>query len=227
MKAYIKFDTISESFGSKRAKGGVMNIFKTNDKSNYFESDINAYINPPPKIPWFLRFPMWIAKKKLKKDLLLPKILSWSPKTAISSAVMETFITHDDIEVPKRLLKLIRIHISIDVACPFCIDMNSFEYDKDCITEEEIRVLQSMDIDSCPSFSHREKVALRYISAITKTPLVISEELIKEVKKEYSQRAILILAATAAQVNYWARLIRALGVPTAGFTNLCRIERSE
>ena len=121
MKAYIKFDTISESFGSKRVKGGAMNIFKTNDKSNYFESDINAYINPPPKIPWFLRFPMWIAKKKLKKDLLLPKILSWSPKTAISSAVMETFITHDDIEVPKRLLKLIRIHISIDVACPFVL----------------------------------------------------------------------------------------------------------
>ena len=122
-------------------------------KDNYFKSSEEAYIKPPKKIPFFLKLPMWIAKKKVKKDLLLPKILAWNPKTAISSGVMETLITHDDKEVPKRLLKLIRIQISIDVACPFCIDMNSFEYDKENVTEEEIKYLQNKDIDS----NHRSK----------------------------------------------------------------------
>ena len=103
--------------------------------------------------------------------------------------------------------------------------MNSFEYDKENVTEEEIKYLQNKDIDSCPTMSSKEKIALKYISAITKTPVIISEELITEVKKEYSERAILILASTAAQVNYWARLIRALGVPTAGFTNICKINK--
>ncbi|ACN84100.1 hypothetical protein SZ40_01005 [Brachyspira hyodysenteriae] len=195
------------------------------NKDNYFESEIEAYIKPPKKIPFFLKFPMWIAKKKVKKDLLLPKILAWNPKTAISSGVMEALITHNDKEVPKRLLKLIRIQISIDVACPFCIDMNSFEYDKENVTDEEIKYLQNKDIDACPTLSNKEKIALKYISAITKTPVIISEELITEVKKEYSERAILILASTAAQVNYWARLIRGLGVPTAGFTNICKINK--
>ena len=194
-------------------------------KENYFESETTAYINPPKKIPFFLKLPMWIAKKKVKKDLLLPKILAWNPKTAISSGVMEALITHDDKEVPKRLLKLIRIQISIDVACPFCIDMNSFEYDKENVTDEEIKYLQNKDIDACHTLSNKEKTALKYISAITKTPVIISEELITEVKKEYSERAILILASTAAQVNYWARLIRGLGVPTAGFTNICKINK--
>ena len=202
-----------------------LTFFKIKDKDNYFESDIDAYIKPPKKIPFFLRLPMWIAKKKVKKDLLLPKILAWNPKTAISSGIMEALITHDDKEVPKRLLKLIRIQISIDIACPFCIDMNSFEYDKDSVTEEEIKYLQNKDIDSCPTISNKEKISLKYISAITKTPVIISEELITEIKKEYSERAILILASTAAQVNYWARLIRALGVPTAGFTNICKINK--
>ena len=195
------------------------------NKDNYFESETTAYINPPKKIPFFLKLPMWIAKKKVKKDLLLPKILAWNPKTAISSGVMEALITHDDKEVSKRLLKLIRIQISIDVACPFCIDMNSFEYDKENVTEEEIKYLQNKDIDSCQTMSNKEKTALKYISAITKTPVIISEELITEVKKEYSERAILILASTAAQVNYWARLIRGLGLPTAGFTNICKINK--
>ena len=202
-----------------------LTFFKIKDKDNYFESDIDAYIKPPKKISFFLRLPMWIAKKKVKKDLLLPKILAWNPKTAISSGIMEALITHDDKEVPKRLLKLIRIQISIDIACPFCIDMNSFEYDKENVTEEEIKYLQNKDIDSCATMSNKEKIALKYISAITKTPVIISEELITEVKKEYSERAILILASTAAQVNYWARLIRAFGVPTAGFTNICKINK--
>ena len=58
-------------------------------KDNYFESSEEAYIKPPKKIPFFLKLPMWIAKKKVKKDLLLPKILAWNPKTAISSGIME------------------------------------------------------------------------------------------------------------------------------------------
>ncbi|WP_300368268.1 carboxymuconolactone decarboxylase family protein [Brachyspira sp.] len=200
-----------------------LNIQSTKD--NYFESETSAYINPPKKIPFFLKLPIWIAKKKVKKDLLLPKILAWNPKTAISSGVMESLITHDDKEVSKRLLKLIRIQISIDIACPFCIDMNSFEYDKENVTEEEIKYLQNKDIENCLTISEKEKTALKYISAITKTPVIISEELITEVKKVYSERAILILASTAAQVNYWARLIRGLGVPTAGFTNICKINK--
>ena len=202
-----------------------LNFDIQSNKDNYFESETTAYINPPKKIPFFLKLPMWIAKKKVKKDLLLPKILAWNPKTAISSGVMEALITHDDKEVPKRLLKLIRIQISIDIACPFCIDMNSFEYDKENVADEEIKYLQNKDIDACPTLSNKEKIALKYISAITKTPVIISEELITEVKKEYSERAILILASTAAQVNYWARLIRGLGVPTAGFTNICKINK--
>ena len=202
-----------------------INLDIKSTKDNYFESETAAYIKPPKKIPFFLKLPMWIAKKKVKKDLLLPKILAWNPKTAISSGIMEALITHDDKEVPKRLLKLIRIQISIDAACPFCIDMNSFEYDKENVTDEEIKYLQNKDIDLCPTLSNKEKIALKYISAITKTPVIISEELITEVKKEYSEHAILILASTAAQVNYWARLIRGLGVPTAGFTNVCKINK--
>jgi hypothetical protein len=33
-----------------------------------------------------------------------------------------------------------------------------------------------------------------------------------------------ILASTAAQVNYWARLLQALGVPPAGFSDRCEIK---
>ena len=39
-------------------------------KENYFESETTAYINPPKKIPFFLKLPMWIAKKKMEHALV-------------------------------------------------------------------------------------------------------------------------------------------------------------
>ena len=37
------------------------------------------------------------------------------------------------------------------------------------------------------------------------------------------QRGIVIVASTAAQVDFWARLIQSLGVPPAGFPTDCAI----
>jgi len=38
-----------------------------------------------------------------------------------------------------------------------------------------------------------------------------------QIKAAFSEREIVILATTAAQVNYWARMIQVLGAPPAGF----------
>jgi hypothetical protein len=34
---------------------------------------------------------------------------------------------------------------------------------------------------------------------------------------------MVIVASTAAQVNFWARLLQSLGVPPAGFSTECQI----
>jgi hypothetical protein len=42
-------------------------------------------------------------------------------------------------------------------------------------------------------------------------------------KRLYSERGMVIVASTCAQVNFWARLIQSLGVPPAGFSSECSI----
>ncbi|MFO7624619.1 MAG: hypothetical protein R6V73_09730 [Anaerolineales bacterium] len=39
-----------------------------------------------------------------------------------------------------------------------------------------------------------------------------------KLKESFSEREIVILATTAAQVNYWTRLIQALGCPPEGYS---------
>jgi len=49
------------------------------------------------------------------------------------------------------------------------------------------------------------------------TPLSFPDEIMQLIKAVFTERKIVILATTAAQVNYWAWLIQALGAPPAGF----------
>jgi alkylhydroperoxidase family enzyme len=59
---------------------------------------------------------------------------------------------------------------------------------------------------------------MEYTKLISQTPLRFPQDFINGLKLQFTEREIVILASTAAQVNYWARLIQALGIPPAGFT---------
>lgn len=185
---------------------------------------MKAFINPPRKIPFYLRIGIWITKLVTGKDLLPPKLLAWYPKTAIGSGILESLVADGKKDLDKRILKLVRLQSSFTVSCPFCIDMNSFEFDKVGITEEEMSALQGRTEQSTvKTFSDREKLAMEYAKCVSRSPLSFPVPLIEELRRNFSEREIVILASTAAQVNYWARLIQALGVPPAGFSDKCTL----
>lgn len=184
----------------------------------------DAFIKPPEKIPFYLKLGLFVSKKVTKKDLLAPKLLAWYPKVAVSSGVLESLVAHGKKDLNERILKLIRIQASLIVACPFCIDMNSFEYEKSGITNEEMRVMAGkLELEKIHSFSTKELLIIEYTKLISETPVTIPAEFIEKIKSEFTEREIVIIASTAAQVNYWARLLKALGVPQAGFSDRCEI----
>jgi alkylhydroperoxidase family enzyme len=183
---------------------------------------MEAFINPPQKIPFYLRIGIWISKKVTGRDLLPARLLAWYPKAAISSGIMESLVAHKDGTLDKRILKIVRLQTSFAVACPFCIDMNSYDYTDHGITQNELIALQGRaGIDDVLTFSVREKIAIEYAKLISRAPLAFPQSFIESLKANFTEREIVILASTAAQVNYWARLLQALGVPPAGFSKHC------
>ncbi len=177
---------------------------------------MQAFIKPPARIPLILKLGIWFSEKLTGKIMLPARILAWYPKAAIGSDVMEALVAHTDGQMNQRMLKLIRMTASYAVACPFCIDMNSYEYRKVGISDEEADALHG-DYEKIASFSENEKLAIAYTRVISQTPLKFHPELVERVKAAFTEREFVILASTAAQVNYWARLIQALGIPPAGF----------
>lgn len=162
---------------------------------------------------------MWVARKAAGKDLLPARLLAWYPKAAVSSGVLEALIAHDEGRVNERMLKLVRMTVSFTAGCPFCMDMNSVGWEK-LLTNEELAGLQGrVPFDAVSTFSEVERLAVTYARLATHTPLAFPPDFISQLKACFSEREIVILAATAAQVNYWTRLIQALGCPPAGFSN--------
>jgi AhpD family alkylhydroperoxidase len=177
---------------------------------------MDAFIVQPKRIPFFLKLGILLSEKITGRVMLPARILAWYPKAAIGSGVMEALVAHADGDMTPRMLKLIRMTASHAAACPFCIDMNSYEHREMGITDEEAESLRG-DFERVSTFSEREKLAIAYTRLISQTPLKFHPDLVERVKSAFTEREFVILASTAAQVNYWARLIQALGISPAGF----------
>ncbi len=174
---------------------------------------MTAFISAPARIPLLLRIGLRFARRRTGSELLPAQLLAWSPRAAIGSGVIEALAAHGDRDVDARMLQLVRMAVSFTVACTFCIGLNSRGWER-VMTADELAALQGhapLDL-----FGERERLAIEYARASCTTPLDVPRELGERVAAVFPERAVVILATTAAQVNYWARLIQALGCPPEG-----------
>ena len=179
---------------------------------------MSAFISPPQRLSWPFRLANWVVRRAVGKELLLPSLLAWYPKAAISSGVVEGLIAHDEPGVDARMLKMVRMAVSFTVNCPFCMDMNSAGWEA-LITPAELSALQGrIPLSDAPTITPEERLAVVYARLSSKTPLNFPAEFVAQLQETFDERQIVILASTAAQVNYWARLIQALGCPPVGFS---------
>jgi len=169
-------------------------------------------------MPLFWGWVLARVERRLGKPLVANRILGWSPRTLVGSGLMEALVVHDDPEVPRRLLKLLRLLVSFRVSCPFCIDLNGQGHADDGVTEAEVRALADGRFADLASLTDRERAALAYAACLTTTPVRIPEAVVTTMKEHFSDRAFTLVVATTAQVNFWARMIQGLGVQEAGFS---------
>lgn len=177
---------------------------------------MEAFITPPARIPFFLRLGLWIVRRRTGVDLLPPRLLAWYPRAAISSGVVEALIAHKEGRVTERMLKMVRMAVSFTASCPFCVGLNSEGWEK-LITEEELLALQGhTTLEEVSSLTAHERLAIDYARLASQTPLAIPRSFGERIAEYFNEREIVVLATTSAQVNYWARLIQALGCPPIG-----------
>ncbi len=181
-----------------------------------------AFIKEPNHISWLLRIGIRISERITGKRMEAARLLSWYPKAAYGSGMLEALVAHEDKGISKRLLQLIRLQVSLTAFCTFCIDMNGAGFDRQGITDEEIHALQGRTaIEAVSSFQESERVALRYARSLTETPIRIDPNHVEAMKSGFNERQFAIIVSTIGQVNFWTRTIQGFGIPPAGFSDRC------
>lgn len=179
----------------------------------------DALIPEPRRMNPLLRLGVRVSERITGKRMMPARLLAWYPRAAIGAGVLESLIAHD--EPSPRLLGLVRITASMAVNCPFCVDMNGFGAREAGVTDAELRGLATWlatpASEPPASLSAAERVAVDYARAVSATPLSFDDDLKRAVTSHFTEREVVIVATTAAQVNYWARTIQALGIQPAGF----------
>ncbi|MCL2323680.1 MAG: carboxymuconolactone decarboxylase family protein [Oscillospiraceae bacterium] len=172
-------------------------------------------VEPRKHVPFWVRLGANVAESKTKKKMQLPLVLAWYKRAAFSSGILESLASQGEGKANGRLLQLIRIQISMQNGCHFCMDMNMNNHEKNNITKQELDGMQNDSVSSIETFSQTEIVALTYARDLTETPPNIDDSILKELQSSFNERELIIISTTIAQVNYWTRLIRGLGIPVA------------
>ena len=81
------------------------------------------------------------------------------------------------------------------------------------LTDDEIAAIREGEFDG---FAPAEKALLRMADAMAETPSNVSDELYAELRRHFSEEALIELAASAAQENYRARYNRVFDVGSDG-----------
>jgi AhpD family alkylhydroperoxidase len=177
-------------------------------------------VAPPERIPLLIRPAVWLAERITGKEALPARLLTRFVKGAVGAGVMEALAASgadmDQLD-GARVLAVARIVASAVAGCPFCVDMNAATWKRAGITPEELRALLEHQEARIAEMDGRAAIAARYARALSMTPVAMDDALAAELRARFSEREIVVLATTIAQVNFWSRFNQGLGVPAAGF----------
>ena len=178
-------------------------------------SDGRAFIAPPRQMPAVLRLGLRLARRRTGSDLLPVALLTWSPRAAVGAAVLESLATRPVGRIDARVLKLVRLTVSFTVGCPFCVGLNTAGWES-LLSPEELAVTQGLRTGTdVATLTPPELLAIEFARRTSQTSPTPSAALGEQLRGAFSEREIVVLAATCAQVNYWARLVQGMGCDLA------------
>jgi len=175
---------------------------------------MGAFIAEPRRINPLLRLAIWYVERGMKQRFVPGRLLGWYPQAALGLVVQGLIETSHHRTLSDRIVALVGIAASHAAGSPYCIVANSEGHQRYGISEAELEVIRvDEDLSEVPSFTPRERLAIRYARLISATPLDFPDSFVAELKAAFTAREIVVLASNAAYINLLARLIEPLGVP--------------
>lgn len=118
--------------------------------------------------------------------------------------------------VAHRLKLLAMIRASQLMGCEWCMDFGSFLAQRSGIEPETLRDLSRWR-DS-PRFDELDRLVLEYSEAMTRTPVVVTDQLFAALREHFDERQMIELTMSISLENMYSRTNWALGIGSEGYS---------
>lgn len=189
-------------------------------------------IDEPRRLPLPLRWGVNISERVTGRRMAPARLLARVPRLAVGMGVLEALVEHR--RPSARVLRLARLAASLTVGCAFCLDLNWHDHENDGVTDADLGVLQWLGsqaavIDESElaqrarGWTAGERLVVLYAHGLSLTPAAVDPGVVDQLRGLFGDDDVVRLSATVAQVNLWARFNIGLGIPPAGFTDVCAV----
>ena len=165
--------------------------------------------------PWYVRLIFALQRKKYGRVLESARFWGRLPRTFLSITFLYRSLDRRDSPIEPGLRSLITVTVSRINGCRFCVDLNSATALERHVSPEKLADLSRFKTSS--HYTERERIALRFAEAVTRTGDDGLEVLREEARSRFGEEGLLELAALVAFQNMSSKFNNALGIPPQGF----------
>jgi AhpD family alkylhydroperoxidase len=163
----------------------------------------------------FGRFAYGLSRRRFGEVAEPLTVMAHHPRLLLGYGMFELAFERSNL-VDRHLKSLVVLKAATMVGCEFCIDIGSALSRAEGVTQEQLRDLPNLERSE--AFSLLEKLVLRYVAAVTRTPADVPDELFDALREHFSEAQLVELTTALALENYRARFNHAFGVGSQGFS---------
>lgn len=106
-----------------------------------------------------------------------------------------------------------------EIGCSWCLDFGYWESSNRGVDPAKLRSINEWQ--TAPIYSDDERAAIGYAVAMTQTPPEVSDEMVADLRRRFSDAQLVELTAIIAQENNRSRINLAFGLTSQGFRDSC------
>ena len=167
------------------------------------------------RYPWYMRLIFRRQRRRYGRELEPVRLWGRIPGAFLAMTALYRTLDRRTARIEAPLRSLVQVLVSQINGCEFCDDFNtSLGVDRG-VSREKLQRPSSFRESGL--YTEREKSALRFAEAVTRSDRRVDAETITMVRRHFDDQAIVELAALIAYQNMSSKFNAALGVSAHGF----------
>ena len=167
------------------------------------------------RFPWYARLFFANQRRRYGSELEPARLWARTPKVFAALSLLYAALDRRRSPIEAALRSLLTVRVSQINWCAFCVDINSATGMARGVSAEQLAALD--DCAASPLFDERQKAALAYAEAMTRSDLRVDDALMERLKARFDDDSIIELTALIAFQNMSSKFNAALDVAPQGF----------